>query len=214
MGIRTRQFSISKGAILFLLLVFLVGCSGSKSTSEVRYEKAWKELLKSQAWKDALRKDSNPVVESNDFYASTDETDIVAGPAADNRMYSDGFADKYDFLVHRAYAKIIAEAELADNRLEREYLDWNAKTEMAEVQKDKTFRQKLEAVNNRYQAHRKMLEGLKSWNIFSEYGTDDLDFFKAEHSKEVRQMLQNGHGEGNVVGFLVYKLADLYHFEE
>ncbi|MFH6603183.1 hypothetical protein ACEZ3G_06835 [Maribacter algicola] len=198
-----------------MFLVFLASCGTSKNTYEVRYEKAWKEVLKSQAWRDALRQDNGPLTaENNDFYASTDETEIVSGPAVDNKVYVDGFADKYDFLVHRAYAKIIAEAEMADSRLEKDYLDWNTQANLAEAQKDKSIRQKLEAVNERYKAHRKMLEGLKSWNIFSEFGTDDLDFFKAEHADEVRQMLQKGHGEGNVVGFLVYKLADLYHFEE
>jgi len=210
-----RALKVSLPRISLLLIIFLTSCNVSKNTYDVRYEKVWKELIKSQAWKDALKKDQKPFsTESNDFYASTDETEIVAGPAVDNKVYVDRFADKYDFLVHRAYAKIIAEAEIADRRLEQEYLDWNAKKEAKQDYQDKAFRNKLEAVNQRYKAHRKMLEGLKSWNIFSEFGTDDLDFFKAEHANEVRKMFQNGHGEGNITGFLVYKLADLYHFEE
>lgn len=207
------RFSLAS-VIILLLFFFMSSCSASKDNYDVRYEKVWKELIKSQAWKDALKNDQRSVTsESNDFYASTEDVGLAEERQRQKTIPKDLFVPKYDMLVARAYAKIIAEAEVADSRLEGEYLSWNAKGKRPDVQKDKSFRQKLAAVNNRYQAHRKMLEGLKAWNIFSEFGTDDLEFFKAEHSDEVRQMLHNGHGEGNVIGFLVYKLADLYHFE-
>jgi len=200
--------------VLSGLLILGMGCSTSKDAYTVRYEKAWKEVLKSSAWQEALRKETPMVLENNDFYASTDAMEIASGPSVGEIAYDDGFTETYDFLVHRAYAKIIAEAEMADSRLEREFLNWNAKNKIDQEKEGKAFRKQTSDVNKRYHAHRKMLEGLKSWNIFSEFGTDDLDFFKVEHAAEVRRMLQNGQGEGNVVGFLVYKLADLYHFEE
>ncbi|WP_273568482.1 hypothetical protein [Maribacter halichondriae] len=200
--------------ILSGLLLLGTACGPSKEAYTVRYEKAWKEVLKSSAWKEALRKENPMVSENTDFYASTDDMEIASGPSVGEIAYDDGFADTYDFLVHRAYAKIIAEAEMADSRLEREYLNWNAKNKVGKEKESKAFGKQEADVNKRYYAHRKMLEGLKSWNIFSEFGTDDLDFFKVEHAAEVRRMLHNGQGVGNVVGFLVYKLADLYHFEE
>ncbi|MGI9553064.1 MAG: hypothetical protein ACR2MT_17795, partial [Aurantibacter sp.] len=79
--------------------------------------------------------------------------------------------------------------------------------------RSKEFNQKLELVNKRYRAHRKMLEGLKSWNIFSEYGTNDLDFFKAENEETVKKMVKSGKSDLVIINYLIYKLADLYHFE-
>ncbi|MGB5555751.1 MAG: hypothetical protein WBM83_13930 [Flavobacteriaceae bacterium] len=213
MGIKITLFNSLK--VLFIVIMLLtVSCNTSKHVAEVRYERAWKELLKSQAWMDALKKNGPAISENESFYASTDDM----GLAEDNTVaigYSESvFTTKYDVLVTRAYEKIIAEAEIADGRLEREYLNWRAKEEALQEKEDKNFRQQLAVVNNRFKAHRKMLEGLKSWNAFSAYGSDDLDFFKAENAPEVKQMLQNGQGESSVVGFLVYQLADLYHFEE
>lgn len=200
--------------VLSGLLVLGTACSTSKDAYTVRYERAWKEVLKSSAWQEALRNENPLVADNTDFYASTDDMEIASGPSVSDIPYDDGFTDRYDFLVHRAYAKIIAEAEMADSRLEREYLNWNTKNKNEPEKESKGFKKQTSDVNKRYHAHRKMLEGLKSWNIFSEFGTDDLDFFKVEHAAEVRKMIQNGQGEGSVVGFLVYKLADLYHFEE
>jgi hypothetical protein len=58
-----------------------------------------------------------------------------------------------------------------------------------------------------------MLEGLKSWNIMSVYGTDDLDFFKAENKGKVAEMIAAGRSQDFILNYLIYKLADLYHFE-
>ena len=59
-----------------------------------------------------------------------------------------------------------------------------------------------------------MLEGLKSWNAFSEYGSDDLDFFKQEQLEKAYLMFSKGSSDTEIINFLVNKLADLYLFEE
>jgi hypothetical protein len=59
-----------------------------------------------------------------------------------------------------------------------------------------------------------MLGGLKSWNIFSENKSGDLDYFKAENREAVSKMKADGEGNTQIVNYLIYKLADLYHLEE
>lgn len=174
----------------------------------------WKELIKSQAWKDALEH-KNPSSTNNDlsFYVSTEDNSAINNSDLYNFISSDLFLDKYNHLVVRAYEKIIAEAVEADDRLEGEYLKLNASENRGSYKGDKTSKKDLAQVNKRFRAHREMLEGLKSWNIFSEFGTNDLEFFMAENKNQVYQMYSEGENEGKMVNFLVYKLADLYHFE-
>ena len=52
----------------------------------------------------------------------------------------------------------------------------NKKAEL-ENRNNKDYKKNLELARKRYIAHREILDGLKSWNAFSEYGSDDLDFF-------------------------------------
>lgn len=200
---------------LFVALFYsMLSCSSSKTNYDQGYAEAWKKVLKSQAWKDALANDESPSsIETTAFYSSTEDSGIIYEENTTRLVADIAFGDKYDFLVSRAYIKIIAEAEKADTRLEKEYIIRNAVGLRTEKKEDKKFKQDLELVNRRYHAHRKMLDGLKSWNIFSEYGTDDLDFFKAENQKNVLKMVQNGKSDSAIINYLIYKLADLYHFE-
>ena len=64
-----------------------------------------------------------------------------------------------------------------------------------------------------YEAHWNMLEGLKSWNAFSAYGSDDLDFFKKEHLENAYLMFRKGSSDSEIIDFLVYRLADLYYVQ-
>lgn len=122
------------------------------------------------------------------------------------------FAKKFNALVSRAYFKIIVEAERADIRLVEEYkrmygaYEANTLNPGSEKKFVKTYKKFL--------AHRRMLAGLKSWRIFSEYRTGDLDYFKAENYDEILEMYQRGTNEQTMVKVLMYKLADLYHFGE
>jgi hypothetical protein len=170
-------------------------------------------MIKSQAWKDALehKNESKTAINTN-FYASNDDVGFTTEATHTSRS-AELFLTEYTNLVYRAYAKIIAEAEAADARLEREYNLRNAGNQSIAHNGVKKQRQALELVNKRFQAHRAMLEGLKSWDVFSEYGTDDLDFFKEENKIEVYTMYQRGENQSTIVNYLVYKLADLYHFE-
>lgn len=189
-------------------------CSASKPNFKRRYAKAWKEVLKSEAWKNSLLANNDLVSSpSVGFYTSVDEVMVIDDANLFANDVEAKFLKKYHSLVSRAYVKIIAEAENANDRLKSEYQRWNAKKSDPNIVKNKAFIKQFEIINKRYDAHREMLQGLKSWNIFSEYGTDDLEFFEKENQKEVRSMIENGKGDDAIIGFLVYKLADLYHFE-
>lgn len=197
---------------LVLFLILASGSSLAQGLSTDIYAEAWQEVLESQAWKDALVNEiTNRTSEDENIYDGYE--DLVAENDSEKRIINSPFDSKYNALVKRAYIKIIAEAEKADTRLEREYILRNAAALKKGNKRSASFNQKLELVNKRYHAHRKMLEGLKSWNIFSDYGSNDIDFFKAENKIIVQEMLSNGKNESSVVSYLIYKLADLYHFE-
>lgn len=192
---------------VLLLIVLSVGsCSSSKTNYKRKYAKAWKKVIKSEAWKNSLMVENNTSSHQNvEFYSSIESMTLFD---ADTE-----FMKNYHSLVSRAYVKIIAEAENANDRLKSEYENWNSKKEDPNVGKDAKFKKSFHLINKKYHAHREMLEGLRSWNIFSEYGTDDLEFFKRENLKEVHSMIQKGKSDYAIIGFLVYKLADLYHFD-
>ncbi|MEO9894214.1 hypothetical protein [Aurantibacter sp.] len=197
---------------LLLLIVTLSSCSVTKSSSDGVYAEAWQKVLKSQAWKDALVSEDSNDSQDQEFYASNDDAIIIDDYAIEKSTSKATFEVEYDELVRTAYVRIIAQAEKADERLEKEYMLRNAVALNKEKKKSKEFKEKLEKINQRFHAHREMLEGLKSWNIFSTYGTDDLEFFKDENQAVVQEMFQQGKGEAAVINFLIYQLADLYHF--
>lgn len=214
MKMKKALIALGRGSLL-LLIAILGSCTATKPTSHIRYAEAWQKVLKSQSWQDALvSEDSQSTNEiDQDFYASSEDIVLLDDTRPRERRVDleSSFEAKYDILVRRAYVRLIAQAAKADDRLEKEYILRNAMALKKGKKKSKEFDRKLELVNKRYHAHRKMLEGLKSWNIFSEYGTNDLEFFKAENELAVQKMLRDGKSESEVINYLIYKLADLYH---
>ncbi|MDF4201331.1 hypothetical protein PXD56_00090 [Maribacter sp. SA7] len=183
-------------------IIGLNSCGLSKTHYQREYAKVWKEYLKSEAWKQSLITDNTYA--KDDLYASADSETALAD---DNNMES-GFHSKYESLVSRAYFKIITEAEKADAQITADYQLLNDSGATEKVDK-----KKIQAVTNRYEAHKAMLSGLKSWNIFSDDRSGDLDYFKAEHEIEIQNMINGGESDTQIVNYLIYKLADLYHIE-
>lgn len=203
------------GVVSLLVVVLVVGCSSSKTNYQREYTRVWKELIKTEAWKNSLltknnEKPSNEV----EYYASSTETGIVEDQFSSKMNMEVLFDKRFYSLTSRAYVKIISEAENANNRLKAEYDRWNSKQQNPDLKRDKAYKKDYEMVNKKYHAHEQMLEGLKSWNIFSEFRSNDLDFFRAENRDEIRKMYQNGSTEENMINYLVYRLADLYHYED
>ncbi len=205
----SKRFSVG---LLMLLVLFLIGCAPSQNSYERKYNKVWDEIVESEAWKNSLMA-STGIQSEQEFGAPTAITDVRTLDDRSVMHLSTGrvFSKKYNSLVSRAYYKIIAEAENADIRLKLEYERWNLKKYAPDQAKDPIFVKDLEQVNNKYQAHREMLMGLRSWNIFSENRTGDLEYFKRENYQEVLRMYQKGFNDDDMVNFLVYRLADLYH---
>ncbi len=209
--------SFHKGILLLLIGTFLLsGCGVSKKRKYQReYRRLWKEIIQSQAWKDALRSSKTFTYIDNELrYIAVGPSDIKMTMLPDSERTREIFEKSYSGWVKQAYFRIISEAEEADSGIKAEY------ERLQEIRKDrdstnnKEFRERLLLAKRRYQAHSKMLEGLKSWKAFEEYGSDDLDFFSSENRKLVYELFRTGQNEKTIVAYLMYKLADLYHQED
>jgi len=166
-------------------------------------------MVKSEAWKKSLEQQT----QEKELYASAEDEGILIEES--NTLKSKTLFEKdYQSLVSRAYFKIITEAEKADARISSEYRLLTEQETSNPSMADKQFKKRKDEVSKKYEAHKAMLSGLKSWNIFSEYKSGDLEYFKAEHQEVVTNMMANGEGNSQIVNFLIYKMADLYHLEE
>ncbi|KKO06067.1 hypothetical protein LCGC14_0070800 [marine sediment metagenome] len=183
-------------------IICLNSCGLSKTHYQREYAKVWKEHIKSQAWEESLI--ANNSYSNVDLYASTG-SDV---PLAEDDVVVSGFNTTYESLVSKAYFKIITEAEKADAKISADYKLLHDNEAMVKVDK-----RKVQTITKRYEAHKAMLSGLKSWNIFSEDRSGDLEYFKAENRIEIQKMLSDGESDNQIVNYLIYKLADLYHIE-
>ena len=191
-------------AVLTVVMGFtcLTSCGLTKTDYQREYARVWKEHIKSEAWKQSLI--SNNEYAKDDLYASTD-TEVTL---AEEETKVSGFNATYESLVSKAYFKIITEAEKADAKITADYKMLKDNETALKVDK-----KRAQAIANRYEAHKAMLSGLKSWNIFSEDRSGDLEYFKAENEIEIQNMLSAGESDNQIVNYLIYKLADLYHIE-
>lgn len=215
-SLQMRNFNSITYFFLLLLCVFVTeSCSTSKTDYSVEYEKEWKAMIKSQAWIASLQSNDNLIASTEEpeplsdapvvHYVTRDYNEVVSANSI--------FKKKYKSLVSRAYFKIITEAERADGYLKAQHEEFNSQKNTFENKKNKEFKTNLEMVNKKYAAHSKMLAGLKSWNIFSEQRTGDLEYFKKENFNDVYSKYIGREDDDIIINFLVYKLADLYHFE-
>ncbi|WP_027065624.1 hypothetical protein [Maribacter sp. Hel_I_7] len=200
---RTLIKRISMAALTAIaVIICLNSCGLSKTHYQREYAKVWKEHIKSQAWKESLI--ANNSYTNDDLYASSD-SDVSL---AEDEIVATGFNATYESLVSKAYFKIITEAEKADAKITADYKLLHDDEAMGKVDK-----RRVQTIKKRYEAHKAMLSGLKSWNIFSEDRSGDLEYFKAENKIEIQKMLSDGESDNQIVNYLIYKLADLYHIE-
>ena len=199
----------------FLLITLFAGCTSSQTNFKREYRRLWKETVKSEAWKRSLKKvDFYATDDAKEYYSSTEDPGILEGNINDETLAYASFEQKYNSLISRAYFKIIAEAEEADYRIEQDYLRLSSQKAELENHNNKDYKKNLELARKRYVAHREILQGLKSWNAFSEYGSDDLKFFKEEQAGIAYKMYLDGKSDADIINFLIYKLADLYQTEK
>tara|TARA_R110001606_G_scaffold66860_4_gene153515 strand:+ start:186 stop:797 length:612 start_codon:yes stop_codon:yes gene_type:complete len=197
------QRSATGKMLAVLVVMCVVGCGASQTHYQREYAKVWKELIKSQAWQESLRANNTENTEA--LYASNDNEVLLANDA----KIEAGFEDRYQALVSKAYFKIITEAEKADARISADYKLLQDDELSISISKKQEHE-----ITKKYEAHKAMLSGLKSWNIFSEDRSGDLDYFKIENEGAILRMIQSGDADHQMVNYLIYKLADLYHVEE
>ncbi len=198
----------------FLGIFFLGSCVSSKTDYQREYGRVWKEMIQSEAWKNSLESTAETTSSDQEvMYAGTSDIPIKDTQLVTSEDMSYKFKEKYNSLVARAYFKIISEAEKSDVRLMAQFKSLEEQQQYND-KNDKIAQKNFALVRKRYDAHKEMLKGLKSWNIFSDKRSGDLDFFKEENIDETYKMYQQNKTDDAMIGFLIYKLADLYHFEE
>ena len=185
--------------VLFFVYCLLLLTMGSCSSNKYKrtYRQVWKQVVNSPEWEASL--------------ATKAATASLGTPVGGSVLSVEelpldrAFIERFHNLVSRAYFKIIAEAENADATIRESY---------EQLLADNGPENELALAKKRYRAHTNMLEGLKSWNAFTDKATADIEFFKAEHVVNAHQMLQEGRSEQEVIRYLMLELADLYHVEE
>ncbi|WP_445383341.1 hypothetical protein [Robiginitalea sp. IMCC43444] len=192
--------------ILCLSFQLLLGCGGLKQ-QEDPYAEAWQEVIRSRQWEQAsVSAAMADERDSPEFYALPSVKMTEVRPEA-----SPVFLDRYPKLVSRAYFRLIAEAIEADRRVTMAFQELYAESSKEENKNKRRVQRDFETARRRFVAHRKMLEGLRSWNAFHDYGSDDLDFFLKEQFPDAYKFYQKGASEERIVEFLMNELADLYH---
>ena len=124
------------------------------------------------------------------------------------------FAARYQELIENAYYKLILEGERSDERLKAQFMELNAQNNNPDFEKTATFKKDLKLVNQRFEAHQKMLSGLRNWDIFESAQTERLQRFKEANINKVYKMHFDGRDELDIVNFLEYRLADRYHAKD
>jgi hypothetical protein len=185
-----------------IFVCLMSSCAVNQTKYQKRYNEIWREIIQSQAWKESLNQNTD--VGTEGLYASAEDDVILDTESGYEENLA--FEERYQSLVSRAYFKIITEAEKLDAQIAAQY---------ALAKNDPNISKKYrEEAERKFAAHRAMLSGLRSWNIFSEDRSGDLDYFKRENREAVQNMIQNAQGTEQMINFLIYKLADLYHVEE
>ncbi|MDC6387940.1 hypothetical protein PP182_04570 [Maribacter sp. PR1] len=190
--------------VTLLLVCLFSSCAVNQTKYQRRYNEVWREMIQSQAWKESL-KQNNEVADTG-LYAST-EDEVLLDSETNSYKKNLAFEQTYQTLVSRAYFKIITEAEKLDARITAEY-------KQIQNHPENFSKKEREEMERKFKAHRAMLSGLRSWNVFSEDRSGDLDYFKKENRGAIQKMMDDNQGSDQMINFLIYKLADLYHVEE
>jgi hypothetical protein len=121
------------------------------------------------------------------------------------------FQQQYTEYVLSAYTKLIKDAEAIDYQLEKEFLRLNAENNDTKIKKTAEFKANIKVVNDRFENHRTMLKGMRAWDIMKEINSIRLNRFKNKHINKVYLMYSNAKTDAEIIDFLEYYLADLYH---
>jgi hypothetical protein len=199
-----KKNGVHSGLFLLLTGVLLTSCSALQKPSDP-YSDAWEEVLESRSWKASLDAQPRASGQGETQYAIPNYQPLESATADPE------FLKRYPALVSRAYFRLIAEAMDSDRRVAKSYQELYRKSRQPETRNDPVLQREYETARKRFLAHREMLEGLRSWNAFNEYGSDDLDFFMQEQLEVAYGKYERGVKEDPLVDYLMRRLADLYH---
>jgi hypothetical protein len=122
------------------------------------------------------------------------------------------FLENYEGYIKKAYMQLRAEAEASDKKLTADYIRLIAIQNDSVTKKTNAFRKRVALVNTRYQAHKKMLEGLKSWDFEdAEKQSADYLVFRQAQVDLVYDMVEKHKKVSDIVGALMFNMADFYH---
>ena len=197
---------------IFSALLWLLFTAGTNAQQRIQKEyRTGQETTQSAVGVDPFNSTTSGDTVKEDFYAYS-EQGILATMTPIARERASLFVQLYNAYVSRACYSLLDEAQKADQQLLEQY------NNLLLASKDRPDRaaydKELALAKLMYEAHWNMLEGLKSWNAFSAYGSDDLDFFKKEHLENAYLMFRKGSSDSEIIDFLVYRLADLYYVQE
>jgi hypothetical protein len=201
---KMNTFRGRNGSFWVLPLVLISACSPLQPDTE-SYGEAWEEVLESGRWESSLNELPNPSTEGTTYFALPEFSPTTSTEA------SEDFLQLYPVLVSRAYFRLISEAMEADQDVARSYQELYRESRMPDYQSNARKQQEFETAERRFLAHREMLNGLRSWNAFNRYGSNDLDFFLQEEFEVTYAKYQRGVKEDALVEYLMRRLADLYH---
>ena len=204
MNVRRTLARLGLAGVALLALA----CGGMKS-SEDPYQASWEKKLASEQWKASLLESAPSDTPPASAHYALPQLDRIRDASVPPE-----FMATYPKLVSRAYFRLIAEAFEADRDIRAAYQRAYIEAQKDENSDDPAVQQAYQTARQRYEAHRQMLEGLRSWKAFQEYGSDDLEFFLEEQLRACYALYQKGASEERMVGQLMTGLADLYHKEE
>jgi len=208
---RKNELRIFSGLLWLLFTVYFTASINAQQYIQNGYKSAGQEATQSAVGINSFDGTTSSDKPMEDFYTST-EQGILATMTPMARERASLFVELYNAYVSMAYYSLLSEAHKADKHLLEEY---NNLLKNSKNRPDRgAYNKELALAKLMYEAHWKMLEGLKSWNAFSAYGSDDLDFFKQEHLENAYLMFSKGSSDTEIIDFLVYRLADLYYVEE
>ncbi|MGB5360459.1 MAG: hypothetical protein WBN27_11005 [Eudoraea sp.] len=208
---RKNELPIFSGLVWLLFTVSFTTNTAAQQYTQQDYKSNLQETTQSAAWDNSYNGTTSSDTPMEDLYTST-EQEILATMKPKARERASLFVKLYNAYVSRAYYSLLREAQKADQYLLEEY---NYLLKNSKNRPDReAYNKDLALAKLMYEAHWNMLEGLKSWNAFSAYGSDDLVFFKQEHLENAYLMFRKGSSDTEIIDFLVYRLADLYYVEE
>jgi len=207
---RKHELRIFSGLLWLLFTVSFTAGTNAQQYIQKEY-KTGQEATQSAVGINSFNGTTSSDKPMEDLYTSA-EQGILATMTPMARERAGLFVELYNAYVSMAYYSLLREAQKADKHLLGEY---NNLLKSSKNRPDRAaYNKELALAKLMYEAHWNILEGLKSWNAFSEYGSDDLDFFKQEHLENAYLMFSKGSADTEIIDFLVYRLADLYYAEE